>query len=125
MHFESMPLVRYLINTMNSEDGEFMSNPGTLVRTTMRVAGLSALMLLSFTIGASAQTDTGAGAWQQVTAQPGDVSSTGHARTVRPRKFRAFNFNRGQLKALVAAAPHERTRAAREGKMVVSLPAPG
>jgi trimeric autotransporter adhesin len=74
---------------------------------------------------ANANADRSARAWQQLTTQPPAATSDGHQRAVHPRKFRAFSFNRGEVKSMVASAPGERTRAAREGRMVISLPAPG
>ena len=110
-----------------------MSSPGSrysFTRTASRVIAIMMLLWLGAAISASAQgpdanADSSARAWQHVTTQPPATNSEGHQRAVRPRKFRAFNFNRGDVKRIVAAAPHERTRAAREGRMVISLPAPG
>src|SRR6185295_52077 len=62
--------------------------------------------------------------WQRIRGTPAAVSPEGAKRSVRPRRFHAFALNRGGLAAMIAQAPRERTRAARERPLVVSLPSP-
>ena len=106
----------------------FFGHPPT--SATRRVIAILAIMLLGSAIIASAQdsapsTDDTTHAWQQVSTQPSDFSPNGHPRAVHPRKFRSFTLNHGNMRSFVASAPRERTKAARDGKMVLSLPEPG
>ena len=64
-----------------------------------------------------------AGAWQKLQGRPA-ATHNGNRPQVAPRRFRALSFDRGELAAVLAAAPRERTRAARVDPLTISLPAP-
>lgn len=53
-----------------------------------------------------------------------DVARNGRARQIVPERYRSFALNRGRLTALLAAAPHERSRSARQSPLELSLPLP-
>ena len=62
--------------------------------------------------------------WRHFGGTPYASSPEGHEPSVRPHRFRAFMLDRGGMAGLMAAAPHERSRAAPEQPLVVSLPGP-
>src|SRR3954471_1940221 len=96
-----------------------------------RIVTLTAFLLLGLAINSTAQTtssstDTGlTSAWQRIVSDPPSVSSTGNSRAVRPHKFRAFALNHAGIRGFIASAPREHSKAARDRKMMLSLPAPG
>lgn len=62
--------------------------------------------------------------WLDVTGTPAAQSSRGTEPSVRVERFRALTLDRSSLVGALVAAPLERTAAARNTPLVVSLPAP-
>jgi len=62
--------------------------------------------------------------WVDVRGTPAAASAKGAARAVQPLRFRAATLDRASLTALVAAAPLERSQAARLSPQIISLPHP-
>jgi trimeric autotransporter adhesin len=64
--------------------------------------------------------------WQSIEGPaPAGLAAQTARTAARPRRIRTLTLNRGGLEAVMAGAPLERTRAARERTLVLSLPAPG
>lgn len=92
--------------------------------------GLLALVTLAGAVpfsadSASAADDSSKGLWQPVRGNALAPSSDNPRPAVRPNRFRAYTLSRGGMASLLAGAPRERSRAARERPLVLSLPAPG
>src|SRR6185295_3804939 len=62
--------------------------------------------------------------WQDNNGTPPAFSSRGARPAMHPHRFRAAALDRQRLAASIAGAPHERSRAAREQPLVISLPDP-
>ncbi len=65
------------------------------------------------------------GLWVDVKGTPAQRSAAGATLSVQPTRFRAATLDRSSLTALVATAPAERSRAAKQNPLIVSLPHPG
>jgi len=74
-------------------------------------------------IAAGAGNGSGKDLWKHVAGTP-PPARAGAQPVVNPRRFGAYRLNRGGMAALVAKAPRERGRAARENLLVLSLPNP-
>jgi hypothetical protein len=62
--------------------------------------------------------------WQDVKSAPAATSPTGTRVSIQPSRFRAAVLDRSSMQSLTAAAPLERTAAARQNPTTISLPAP-
>ena len=62
-------------------------------------------------------------AWSDVAGTPAPTRN-GASREIKPRRFRALRLDRASLSGVLGAAPRERTAAARNAPLTVSLPAP-
>ncbi len=63
--------------------------------------------------------------WVESKARPAQRSANGAAPSVQPSRFHGVTLDRAGLSALLATAPTERSRAAKQNPVVVSLPHPG
>jgi hypothetical protein len=69
--------------------------------------------------------DSSRALWQDEGSDPPQRSVRGAQRAVRAERVRTVALDRAGIKSMLAGAARERTRAARERPLVISLPAPG
>ena len=70
-----------------------------------------------------AGTDHGKSAWHKVEGKPPKTHG-GHAAAVNPTRMSTWTLDKATMKALLAGAPKERSKAARQAPLLVSLPGP-
>ena len=87
------------------------------------VLGLVAIALVEADAGEPAD-DIGRELWERVEASPAETSSTGARPAVRLRRYAAYRLDREGMAARLAQAPDETSRAARDRRLVLALPAP-
>ena len=96
----------------------------------MRQLALAALLAAGFSAAAAAPASAAptsaarsAAAWDEVAGKPAPTRN-GVRRQVRVDRFRSLTLDRSALAGVLAAAPRERTKAARSAPLTISLPAP-
>ena len=93
------------------------------MRLLLAGALLLALALPATALAAPSPAARSTGAWQEHPGKP-PATRNGARPEVRPQRFRALELDRSELAAVLAAAPRERTAAARDAPLTISLPAP-
>jgi hypothetical protein len=68
--------------------------------------------------------EVGKDLWQRVAGMPAP-DRAGARPAIKPQRFDGYTLNRGNMAALLATAPRERSQAARAKPLVLSLPVPG
>jgi hypothetical protein len=103
---------------------------GALLAACLALAGLAGLPA-AHAAAATAKTVQSAAAahptrafWVEQKGTPTAVSATGAKLSVQPRNFRAVTLDRNGLASLARTAPLERTAAARQNPLILSLPRP-
>lgn len=62
--------------------------------------------------------------WREIKSTPAALSAAGNRSAIQPRQFRAMTLDRLSMRGLTTFAPHERSSAARQAPLIISLPHP-
>jgi hypothetical protein len=103
---------------------------GALLAACLALAGLTCLPAAHAAAATSKTVQSAAAAhptrafWVEQKGQPAATSANGARQSIYPSAFRAVTLDRSGFASLAATAPLERTQAARQNPLVVSLPRP-